>query len=1367
MSKAPIFVPEEEDFSMYIERLEFYFKIESTDDDLKKSVLCVNLQPSIYADLKSLLSPIEFTKATYKQCTDALSKKYTKVKKVISERYSFNLRKQRVGESITDYISAIKSLAASCNFGSFFDNALRDRLVSGLLNTNMVSRLLSEADTMTFDDACKIIFDMEAVEKSTNIISGNDVTAHIATQSPRHQSTSQSGRPNQRSRAPSPSFSYKSRSSSAGSQRYHRSGQRTPSRNRSPSPHRRPDLPNGRKTCHYCYKRHNPRNCPAKKWICHNCGRQGHVAGFCYNANFVNMYNSCNVSNPLSVNIQVNGTPTNWLVDTGSAVSIVSADLAKSLKLTKLSPFLGFIRGVNGQQLNILGTCQVEVKAHNQSKKHLLSVIVAAQLSCPAILGRDWLSVLSPNWSANLLSECLSNTNDFPVNCTVSPNEKCQPVAKCETDMLVETLPKRFPSVFSKGNNDLPIKDFKVSINLKDNVQPIFHKAYTVPYALRDEVSQELSRLESEGIISKVNHADWGSPMVCVPKSNGKLRICVDFKATLNKYLKVDQHPIPNPDDIFNKFVGCNVFCRLDLSQAYLQLEVHETSKPLLVVNTIKGLYMYNRLPFGLASACAIFQSVIESILTGLDHVAPYLDDILIGGKDLSQCQQNLEDVLSRLEKYNVKLNVEKSEFFVQSLVFLGFELSGKGKAPSATKVQQILSIPAPTNLTELKSFVSMFNYYRNFVHMCPDLLEPFHKLMRKDEPFVWSSECALAFAKCKTALSEATMLVLFDPSKELILSVDSSSFGVGAVLSQIDGNKEYPLAFESATLNPAQRNYSQLEKEALAVIFGLKKFHKYLWGRNFTICSDHLPLKSIFGEKKRIPSLASSKLIRWAIILSAYQYKIVHRKGSLIPHADAMSRLPSSSHVPDEDSFFTYLSTPLVSNDEVCKETMKDKVLCKVLEYVQNGFPRKISGEFKVFSNNSHCLSVHNGCLFFGSRIVIPESLRSQVLDVIHFSHAGITRSKLFARSYVWWPSLDNDLYRFVSNCKICQSHQNKRTNQYRLPWPKSKCPWERVHLDLFDFHNNKYLIVCDSYSKWIECFVLRNKSDFKAVINKLAEVFSRFSFPKTIVCDNGPPFCSKDMKDFCERKSIKLMFTPPYSPQSNGLAERSVQTFKTILSKFYLSHRNLNLPPEQMLLDCLYAYRTTPSTVTGKSPMAMLLTFEPKTPLSHLKKNVSFKLSTNKQKVDQSNRPKKNEGKIPNYNVNQLVWVCLNKKVKENVKYVVGQVVKKFSKTVYLVKVSSDIHKVHVNQLRFYYIHKPSNSIHSSSPVKSKTPSPKPTSPVDRNANQNAPRSPVISSPRLSPSITQSPQSPNRQTSSRGRVIKPTKRFTFSEFD
>jgi hypothetical protein len=536
-------------------------------------------------------------------------------------------------------------------------------------------------------------------------------------------------------------------------------------------------------------------------------------------------------------------------------------------------------------------------------------------------------------------------------------------------DEYVESLYIKYPRVFSKQDNDKPINNIKVNLNLKENVQPVFHKAYTVPYALRDEVAIELDRLESKGIISKVKTSDWASPMVLVPKPNGKIRMCADFKVTLNKFLKVDQHPMPIPEDIFNNFTGCTVFCRLDLTEAYLQLKVHESSRGLLVVNTIKGLYQYNRLCMGLSSACAIFQSVIESILVGIDLVAPYLDDILVGGKDLGSCKENLNKVMTRLNEYNVKLNVQKSEFFVNSLLFLGFELSANGKRPSSTKIEKIISMPPPENLTQLKSFVSMFNYYRNFVHMCPDILEPFYKLMRKNEPWVWTSDCMIAFSKCKTVLSEASMLVLYDPSKELILSVDSSSFGVGAILSQIVDGVECPIVFESATLNTSQRNYSQLDKEALAIIFGIKKFHKYLWGRKFTIFSDHLPLKSIFGENKKIPVMASSRLIRWATILSAYNYKIVHKKGTLIPHADVFSRLPSSNNIDDSEVFFTYLSTPMIKVDEVREHTRKDKLLSTVIGYVMEGFPSKIvDSNLKVYAQNECSLSVQNNCLYFGN---------------------------------------------------------------------------------------------------------------------------------------------------------------------------------------------------------------------------------------------------------------------------------------------------------------------------------------------------------------------------------------------------------------
>jgi hypothetical protein len=253
----------------------------------------------------------------------------------------------------------------------------------------------------------------------------------------------------------------------------------------------------------------------------------------------------------------------------------------------------------------------------------------------------------------------------------------------------------------------------------------------------------------------------------------------------------------------------------------------------------------------------------------------------------------------------------------------------------------------------------------------------------------------------------------------------------------------------------------------------------------------------------------------------------------------------------------------------------------------------------------------------------------------------------------------------------------------------------------------------------------------------------------------------------------NVKLMFIPPYSTQSNGLAERSVQTFKILLSKFLVSHRSSNLTPEQMLLECLFAYRTTPSSVTGKSPMAMLLSFDPITPLSTLKKRVRFDINTKVEKHVLNKKRKNNVRKnYPSYDINNLVWVNLNKKVFDKTKYVVGRVVNKISQTVYFVKILSTetVHKVHVNQLKEYYIHKP---IYSPKSVNNQTPQKAPLSPKPQS------QSPRLTSPTTSPVSTQPPvpnpvtgrspgsTSTDQPTSSRGRVIKPTKRFTFSEFD
>ena len=291
------------------------------------------------------------------------------------------------------------------------------------------------------------------------------------------------------------------------------------------------------------------------------------------------------------------------------------------------------------------------------------------------------------------------------------------------------------------------------------------------------------------------------------------------------------------------------------MSQAYQQLLLDEDSKKYTTINTHKGLYQYNRLPFGVSSAPGIFQRTMENLLQGIPHVVVRVDDILVSGKDDPDHLANLEMVLSRLSTAGLKLRLAKCLFMQPEVTYCGYVINGDGIQPVAAKVDAIKNAPEPRDVSQLRAFLGMLNYYHRFIPDAATVLEPLHQLLRKGTNWQWLEEQQIAFEKAKELLQSAELLVHFDPKKELILASDASDYGMGAVLShKMEDGSERPVGYVSRSLNDAERNYSTLEKEALAIIFGVKKFHQFLYGYSFTIKTDHKPLEGLLNEKKGSP---------------------------------------------------------------------------------------------------------------------------------------------------------------------------------------------------------------------------------------------------------------------------------------------------------------------------------------------------------------------------------------------------------------------------------------------------------------------------------------------------------------------------------
>ncbi|XP_055918976.1 uncharacterized protein K02A2.6-like [Eupeodes corollae] len=753
-------------------------------------------------------------------------------------------------------------------------------------------------------------------------------------------------------------------------------------------------------------------------------------------------------------------------------------------------------------------------------------------------------------------------------------------------------------------------------------------------------------------ILSPVKFSKWASPLVVVVKKNGDIRLCADFKVSLNKVTDMEHYPIPNVDDMLASLEGGSVFCVLDLTGAFQQLKIAPESQEFCTVNTHLGLMRYNRLTYGLKSAPCIFQKTMDEILRGTNALC-YIDDVFVKGKSFEDCAENLEH-------------------------YLGHVITSFGIKPSPGKIEAIQKAPIPKNVTQVKSYLGLLNYYRKFVPMQSSLLAPLYKLTCSGTTFVLESSCQDAFNKSKEALSKETLLQHYNSSQPLILSCDASKEGVGAVVSQIKENKECPVVFASATLNSAEKNYSQVEKEALAIIFGVRKFYKYLVGKKFTLFTDHQPLKVIFDVRKGVTVTAASRLQRWALLLSAFDYEIKYKKGREMSGPDAMSRLPlkkSRTHEMTEHLINVFKEDEYVpiSYEDIAHHTRKDAVLCKVIELVQNGWPDHIQDDVsKPFFTRKYSLSIEQVCILYGIRVLVPTSLRSDVLQLLHQEHPGIVKMKLLARSICWWPKIDQDIEEICAGCVPCQQIRGDNTLEKSfLGWPKLEKPWIRLHIDFFSFSGKTFLLSVDATSKWMDVFYMTSTTA-DAMILKLRQLFSTFGLPEQLVSDNGPPFTSDRFIRFLKSKGVDVMKSPPYFPQANVLAERFVQVVKKFFKKKFIEGKQYSqYEIESNVSEFLFSYRNSPSPSTRMCPANYMFKNSPRTVLRQIQP--TFGQNSNPAAKNLNRTDKKFI-----YAVGEKIWLRILKTWDK------ATVLQCISGNRYLVKHENNVRIAHQHQMR-----------------------------------------------------------------------------------
>lgn len=953
---------------------------------------------------------------------------------------------------------------------------------------------------------------------------------------------------------------------------------------------------------------------------------------------------------------------------------------------------------MTGEKLMILGIFNVEVKKPNDDTVHSLNVVVVKSTNKKnfvPLLGRNWLDVLYPGW------------RDRFVNSISSSDDRC---LERERKVLLSQIRSKYSEIITK-NLEEPIDGFTAEVYLRDESRPVFYRANEVPYALKDKVSEELDRLVRENIIQPVKRSEWASPIVVVPKADGSIRLCVDCKVTINKVICTEHYPLPNINDIFANLSGFRYYAKIDLSGAYMQVRVSDDSRKYLTINTHKGLYEYMRLPFGISSAASTFQSIMDEILKDLEGVQCYLDDILIGSDTIEGLKEKVYGVFDRLQRYKVKVNLEKSEFLVPKIAYLGHEISENGLSPCEDKVKAIVSVPRPGDATQLKSYLGMVNYYSKFVPNLSIRLAPLYNLIKKNVKFRWTKECESVFEQSKKMLLDNRVLHLYDPKLPIIVICDSSAVGVGAVLCHKVGELEKPVFYVSSTLSNAEKNYPNLHREALAIVFALTKFAKYIFGKKITVVTDNKPLVSIFNQKKGIPPLAAARLQKYAYAISIFDFDIVYRKGKKIPEADALSRLPieGSTGIDSKVQVNSVQEEIPMNLTTIGRETQKDKLHRKLFKCVRDGWEdHAVTDDLKFYYERVSSLSTDGECLLFCERVMVPLSCRERTLELLHGCHLGIVRMKQMARKYVYWRGMDEDIERFVKTCRVCCVTGKAVTKEFSK-WPSVQRPFERLHLDFCHIAGKTLLIIVDSYSKWMDVKIMKN-TDAQSVIDIMDSLFLIFGYCETIVSDNGPPFGSGMLKSWAKWLGIKLVKSPSYCPEANGLAERAVQTAKMSLRKLLndpnYMHKNLN----ELIKIFLMSYRNTYSQAIGCSPGNKIFNYEPKTELdTKLKvvkqeekktkqKRVTFndKLSFSDEVLDVrklnkkdnynneiSKKINKEEKVMEKYKVDDLVWYKNEFKTDKN--WMEAKIVGINSPSTYYIDINGSVKLVSKNQLKY----------------------------------------------------------------------------------
>jgi hypothetical protein len=632
------------------------------------------------------------------------------------------------------------------------------------------------------------------------------------------------------------------------------------------------------------------------------------------------------------------------------------------------------------------------------------------------------------------------------------------------------------------------------------------------------------------------------------------------------------------------------VFTKLDLTSAFWQLKLDYESSLLTTFQTPFGRYRWLRLPFGTSASSEIFQQRIHEALEGLPGVICVADDLLVYGKGpdekiaLQDHDMNLTKLLERCTEKNIKLNKEKSILRATQIPFLGHLITNQGLKPDPEKVSAILKMPAPTDVQGVQRLVGFVNYLSRFLPSLSDVLEPIRQLVKQEVAWHWTDVQQKALDKVKTLITEAPLLVYYNPEEDLAIQCDASGKGLGAALLQ-NGR---PNAYHSRALTDTETRYASIEKEMLAVVDAFERFHQYTFGRFTQVISDHKPLEMIV---KKPLSKAPKRLQGMLLRLQKYHYDIRYSPGKTMVIADTLSRAylphhPNKTEPYEEVNMVTFLPIRDERLEQLKTETEQDETLLMLKKTIISGWTEQrdqLPEQLTPYHSFRDELAVQDGLIFKGARVVVPQKLRKEMMVKVHSSHLGIDGCLRRARECLFWPHMATDIRQYISTCDVCRTFEVSQQKETLMSHELPSRPWEKVGVDLFTWNSNEYLVTVDYYSNFWEVDKLETTTS-QAVVDKLKSHFARYGSPTKVMSDNGPQFIAETFTRFATEWDFEHLCSSPGHSQSNGKAESAVKTAKRIMTKCakagteiqmaFLDHRNtpsqgLETTPAQRLMN------------------------------------------------------------------------------------------------------------------------------------------------------------------------------------------------------